>query len=303
VNYVILLPILLKHIAKGRHSLQLTPEELKDFCNKVKAEMPEKLTDDVLQKYYGLTYDVPTFRFFTLVQCLLYQTVDDRVSHPSKEMKIIDLQDYKLADQMVRTTVAQWREAYYLDKLKDKKAEELKTLRQQWFTAISDEKDMKTTIELWKAGVQKGGVSFKPITEHANDICNMLWSPNAMVPNRFQKMWIALFGRMYHADVDKREIVWNNGNRFRYKMDIKDMKERCADASDAMIDSFQELYGKIVKYRYPRNKPNRHTHCNDKASYWAIGGYNSVHAYFADVLPVVEAGYRDLHRGCCGLPV
>ena len=66
----------------------------------------------------------------------------------------------------------------------------------------------------------------------------------------------------------------------------------------------QQLYPAFKsknKYMYrDSDKPNRHTHCNSKASFWAFG-YKTVGAYFADITEEERQAYMQIHTHCCGI--
>lgn len=45
---------------------------------------------------------------------------------------------------------------------------------------------------------------------------------------------------------------------------------------------------------------NRHSHCNEKPSFWAYG-YTTVGKYFADINTQEQEEYMKIHTNCCGI--
>jgi len=159
-DLMVLLPHLMHGVAATPSNIPLTGAETKDYCDGMHNVLPKALDEATLRKAYGVNYDVQMLKFYTLVQCILYNSVDHRVCHQSKTMKIQDLVDVKVADAMVRETVRGWRLDYYQQQLVQKAKKEQQILQERWITHICDEKDIKLAATICQTGLTVNQVVF-----------------------------------------------------------------------------------------------------------------------------------------------
>jgi hypothetical protein len=215
-------------------------------------------------------------------------------------MKIIDLADCKAADAMIRETVRGWRLAHYDEELLVKTKKEQEELKRRWICSVRDEKDIKNVIQMFQQGIEFKGISYKPVASELEEpLFHALWDEkkdDVDIPYRFEKLWIWMFGKAYGDD---NTIVWNNGNRLKkWTLTQEEMASRCAHTDSVLIQEFINAQRIKAKHVY-RNQVNRHTHSNNKPSYFAFG-YNMLDAYFSKCTQHEVNEYYRIHTNCCG---
>jgi len=250
--------------------------------------------------YLGINYDMEHFKFFAVIQALLYRRNDERMDLTTKTMKIIDLDDFENAQKMVKDYI---REAYHANfekrlAVQNKQCENL--LEDELVQSMLYCEELETFKDGFTVGLTRGPITtkidnlyspaFEKLKRQMEDIFDMNDTPE--IPLLEEKISIILLGRD-----DEDEIVWNNGNIYRYK--TKKLNELLKRIDKNKWEIVNEIIKKRNIHIY-RNDSNRHGHSNDKPSYWALG-YKSLEEMFATVSHEEIVEYKRKHVNCCGL--
>jgi hypothetical protein len=128
-----------------------------------------------------------------------------------------------------------------------------------------------------------------------NELQAKLFDPNMECPKRKAKLRIFIMA----CDIEDN-VVYNNGNVIKISIATLDKlfeNVGCYDMWEKLTNEF--IKKSIHIYRNP-NIPNRHTHSNEKPSYWAYG-YKNLRDYFDNISKHDQDEYCKIHTNCCGV--
>jgi hypothetical protein len=291
----------------------LLPELLK--CSFGGAEGKKKITElPELTSYLAETHlniypkmTLKTFKFNCIVQSFMFPDKASRVVNGVPEcppkMKIQDCGDVKAMSKMIGNYIEAQYRAHYQSQLSKKEKEEREMLTQELVNLMTMTSDIDEFVELFKSGLRRNHVTTLIADTHQLGFVSLkdkLFDPNINVPLRSDKLWIFVMGT-----TKDNAIVWNKGNVLRMPLLLfQELFEKLS--LSAMWNEMYEMYQEKNIYIYRSGKdgeldmPNRHTHCNSKASYWAFG-YSTVGKYFADISEMERDAYLRTHTHCCGI--
>ena len=282
VDYVSLLPTF---ISAAIHSTSL-----KDI-----PAISEESVRDALK----ITYETKTFKFYNVVQALIYTSKASRVDSDNERMKMIDLVDEQAASKMAQDYIRKRFENQYTADLALKGRAERAELASNLVQAIIQSKDHAEMIHLMRDGLTRGKTQVAIANSSSLgfvDLKDKLLNLNEKIPRRLDIIKVFLLGRDYKRD---DEPVWNNGNVL-FTSEFGAFEKIFLDLGfQAEWEKIKEDYIKRNLHIY-REGFNRHGHGNNKPSYWAFG-HPTLQAYKDHVSPDVFEEYCDTHQTCCGV--
>lgn len=280
-EYIALLPALLKAV---------------DSDNPV-AEIQNipSINDELVREVLEIPYDYQKFKFFSVVQSLLYPEKHLRVSDDDSSMIILDLANIENAEKMVKDYVIKKYSNDYNSRYALKKKKEKFILSKKLVDKLVKCSSMDEYINLFKNGYTYKGFNYT-ISNESNlgfsDLKNSLEDLNINVPNRAKKLFI-----LYCGKDENKNIVWNNGNVLRIKIvEKKDLFTQIdgIEQFEALLEIFKN------SFHIYRDLPNRHGHSNDKPSYWAMG-YQTLEEMIKVISDEEWQEYKKIHHNCCGV--
>lgn len=281
VDYISLLPKLLQ----GLHE-----EDSISYIKNI------KVMDEVfIKEALGIEYDLSTFKFYNIVESLIYNEKIKRVDDKNNKMKTYDLGNKENAEKMVKDYVKKVFYDIYMKEFNIMKKRTLKELADELGLQIVQSTSIDKFKDLLKNGIKKGIVHAKMSNSDSMGYIPMyklLINTNFNVPHRAEKLKILLLG------VDNDEIVWNNGGIVFTDMKVVKKVYEIINKEDV----YEEL---ITKYREKnkhiyRDLPNRHGHSNDKPSYFALG-FKTLLEMKQNVTYAQWNEYIKIHEHCCGV--
>ena len=164
-------------------------------------------------------------------------------------------------------------------------------------------------IKLFKEGLTRNHVSVRIYDTFQLgfvDLRDQLFNPTIKVPLRKEKLWLFVMGTTKNTrDVKTEEVaavdvVWNKGNALRMSLVVLEETFKNLGLAEFWTEMFPFYKEKNIYMYRESDAPNRHTHCNSKASYWAFG-YATIGKYFADISEEERQEYMKIHTNCCGI--
>ena len=239
--------------------------------------------------------DLTTFKLYCVVQSFLFDTKAARVD--VGKMKIHDCGNQKIMEQMISEYIEKQYRAHYQSELSKKEKEERSMLVDELVLKLCQTQDIEEFKNLLRTGYQRNHVKVSIHDQFALGFMALrdsLFNKDIDVPLRHKKCKIFVLG----TDMD--EIVWNKGNVV--KMSLLTLNELFSNVglSDLWNSIYETYKAKNIYLYRESDKPNRHTHCNSKSSFWAYG-YSTVGKYFAEITEQERNEYMKIHTHCCGI--
>jgi hypothetical protein len=254
-----------------------------------------QLNDDFICAQLGIKCSLQTFKFYNIVQALIYNTKALRVDSENNCMRYCDAG----TENNICTFISDFVKKQYVDKYQSdthqKVKDEQQALKTELVKRLLETNDMHTYCQYFKDGIQLGKskcVIINPTAIGYVELRDGLLDCNKNIPNRIEKIAILLLGKN-----SANEVVWNNGNKLITKLAQFEAIFKNSGNEDKWNEIFTE-YKKLGLHIY-REKENRHTHSNDKPSYWALG-FETIEKMFGSVNSTEWAEYKKLHTNCCG---
>ncbi|CAF1103902.1 unnamed protein product [Didymodactylos carnosus] len=257
------------------------------------------INQDSVCEALNINYDIKIFKFYNVVQALLYTSKASRVDSDNKTMKIIDLGDQRAAEKMVQNYIRKRFENQYATDLAMKGRAERAELASSLVQSILQEKSHSELVKLMREGLTRANVHLA-ITNSSSlgflELKEKLLDLNEKVPRRLDIIKIFLLGRDYKQN---DEPVWNNGNVLCTPSlcDFEKIFVTLGYASE--WETVKAEYTKRNLHIY-RDGFNRHGHGNPKPSYWAFG-YATLQLYKDNVSTETFKEYCQIHHDCCGV--
>lgn len=258
----------------------------------------EPIDDNFIKTSLHLNYDLRTFKIFCLIQSILYDEKSSRIDETTGNMKFCDCLNYNAANKMVRDFVKkQYYDKYQAD-LCEKGKTEHKKLSEMYINMLVE----TTSMEEFKT-LLKEGLTINKTTEIISDtyklgyteLKNKLFSLQENVQNRRHKLYIFILG------IDKSgNIIWNNGNNLPFSM-VEILQMLHSIGMDDLWNEIKDLFAQKLLHIYRLHGPNRHSHCNEKPSYWAKG-FKTLEEFICNSSENEWEEYRKIHIDCCGVP-
>jgi hypothetical protein len=272
----------------------LFPELFSNRNNPNKIKTIKKLDESYICNILNIKYPLIKFYFYNVVQALLCHTKASRVDYLKNEMKTIDLQDQKRADNMVKKYVNSRYKERYEEDLAKKIKNEKKLLSQELVNKIISSGDKKEIINLFQTGLKRNNVWSKitnPSSDGFVELKNKLLDLSSNVPRRITKIKILLLGKI------NNETIWNNGNVLATNLvPFRDIFTKLKKDFDIVRKSY-EIRGRHI---YRDGPPNCHGHSNEKPSYWAFG-YQTLKEMITVISNEEWIQYKSVHTNCCGV--
>ena len=255
------------------------------------------MSSETIGKAMGIDYDLPTFQFYNVAQALIFNTKAKRVDSEGFKMKFDDLQNPLSTKSLLRDYIRKKYEDQYQSDLAIKARNERETISKTLVTMILGADSMDVVYALWKGGLTMGPVNHV-ISDSTKlgfaDLKAKLMDLSQAVPLRLDKLRILLLGRDVHDNK-----IWNHGNVLMTKLaEIEPIFAQLGGLS--MWDGIKDEYKKRRRHTYPRNKPNRSGHSNDKPSFYALG-YLTLAEMINAVSEEEWEAYKAEHKNCCGI--
>ena len=237
-----------------------------------------------IEKCFGIDYDMNTFKYLNIYQAIKQSDID-----------IINRKDIQNdIDKYIQSVYS----TEYHRLLNEKKNEENKIVADILVCEMAETDSIDIFIDKLRNGIEYRDV-YHSIDNHQSIGLTKLMAKlstinDNTVPHRIEKLSIIITGR----DNDEN-IIWNNGSAMRINVEnFRNIYSRY----DA-IDEFNRVMSvcrKNMLYIYREsNIPNRHSHCNSKPSFWALG-FKSVQEMQNNISKEEYEEYRKIHINCCG---
>ena len=235
--------------------------------------------------------DLRTFKFYSVVQALLFPAKKDRVG--DGVMLITELHTRELGERLVRDYVRRVHEDKYKSDLALKHKQEHEQLIARLVETFLETEDLEVAHDLLRNGLTQNHVTHKISNTSSLGYADLRRGLlERKVPLRTDKARAMLL-----AHDPKGEVLWNNGNTLT--MNIVEFERVFRSEGVSWNDFIADLkkYRNVHSYR---TKPNRHTHSNGKPSYWAMG-YATLDEMVKSVTDDEWQAYKKIHSGCCGM--
>jgi hypothetical protein len=247
----------------------------------------------------NINYDLKTFKFYNVIQALLYTSKASRIDSEKEMMKMIDLIDEKGSKKMVEDYIRKRFENQYATDLAIKGRSERSELASLLVQSILQSRDHNEMIKLMREGITRGKYQLA-ITNSSSlgfvELKDKLLDWNEKIPRRLDIIKVLLLGRDYKQN---DEPVWNNGNVL-FTPNLGDFERIFVSAGYAdEWEKIKEEYMKRNLHIY-RDGFNRHGHGNTKPSYWAYG-YMTLQLYKDNIPAEIFKEYCQIHHDCCGV--
>jgi hypothetical protein len=251
-----------------------------------------------IEKLLGITFSLSKFKFYCIVQGLMFDTLASRYDETKNKMKIDDPGNELCMEYFLKDYIKKQYHAHYQSELSKHNKLEIEVLTKELVQNMIDTDNIDEFINLFHYGLTKNHVSvvitdvFKPGFVALKD---KLFDPSMEISLRSEKLRILILGQ------DRQNnIIYNKGNTVRmslYELENLTMKVGCSEL-------WKEIYNEYLKknthlYR-GSNEPNRHTHNNIKPSYWAYG-FKNLREYFKNISKEEQDEYCRVHTHCCGV--
>ena len=246
----------------------------------------------------NINVDIQTFKLYCMYQGLMYDTLVSRYDETNSKMKITDPGFNKLMKKEIGDYIRRQYHSRYQSDLAEQNKQEIIVLTDQLVMDLVKSETVKQFIDLLKNGITKNHVSVKiadMFKAGFNELQAKLFDPNMECPKRKAKLRIFIMA----CDIEDN-VVYNNGNVIKISIATLDKlfeNVGCYDMWEKLTNEF--IKKSIHIYRNP-NIPNRHTHSNEKPSYWAYG-YKNLRDYFDNISKHDQDEYCKIHTNCCGV--
>ncbi|OUM63701.1 hypothetical protein PIROE2DRAFT_61128 [Piromyces sp. E2] len=249
-----------------------------------------------VKKYLGINYDFEYFKTFAVVQAFLFRKNYNRMDTDNKKMKIIDLDDFNNADNMVKKYVKNTYQTDYNKRLETQLKKEHELLEEELIKTLLSCDNLDTFKNGFQNGIRRGKTTVKienscsPTLEKLISQIKINYKGTDEIPLIVDKIIIILFGKD-----EEGNVVYNNGNFYRdHSSYLKNIIKEIDPQKYELVNDKMKLH----QVHIYRSIPNRHGHSNDLPSYWALG-YKSLEEMFNNISDEEIAEYRRKHVGCC----
>ncbi|CAF3331798.1 unnamed protein product [Rotaria sp. Silwood2] len=257
------------------------------------------INDNSICETLNINYNIKAFKFYNIVQALLYTSKASRVDSDNEKMKIIDLVNKKAAKTMVQDYIRKRFENQYSSDLAIKGRSERTELAATLVQSIIQSQDHNEMIKLMREGLTRGKTQLA-ITNSSSlgfvELKDKLLNLNENIPRRLDIIKVFLLGRDYK---NNDEPVWNNGNVL-FTPNLCDFEKIFVSLGYA--NEWEKLKAEYIKRNLHiyRDGFNRHGHGNTKPSYWAYG-FMTLQLYKDNISPEIFKEYCEIHHNCCGV--
>ena len=257
------------------------------------------IDENLFKENLGIEYDLRKFKFFCVVQSLIYKEKKDRCDVNMKEMLIDDLVNENKGEEMVKNYVISQYESYFNNLKVNKSKEEEKILSIEFNDKFIKCENNEGVENLLKNGILKGETKYilKDISDKNYNLLigKLLNKKENNIPLRGLKIIYLITGRKLDNN-----ILWNKGN-INLNLFEKNVKDFIIYLNDEEKKFYYSLKTKF-SYQYREGFCNRLGHSNEKKSYWALG-YKSLNEMASIVDKQTMDEYKKIHYNCCGLNV
>jgi hypothetical protein len=257
-----------------------------------------RISAETIANALDLDYPLEEFLMYNIVEGFLYQSKQLRVDKEKATSLRPDLGVRLEGQKMCQEYIQSRYSEDYNARLKLMAGEERKTILDELITELVETESMVIFNGLLSEGIQRGEISMK-ISNFTSYGCTELHSAlmdtDREVVKRAEKLEV-----FYTGEDSDQNALWNGGNA--YRSSLAPLQKLLTDTGEeATWLRIQERYRNKVShvYRGGACTCNRHSHSNDKPSYFAFG-YDSVISYFGESTPAAREEYRQEHRSCCG---
>ena len=283
IDYCVLFPSILSNVQKENYNQTLN-------------DIPT-IDDKMIQDVFNIQYDIRKFKFYTLIQSLLYFNSKDRYDPITKQMKITDLTFDRTFEKNIRKFVFDFYTVDFQSKLIKKTREE----QQVCHTDLANQMACSSTIDdflmLFKEGLTRNTKNYLILNSSSfgsHILHSKLIDISNHIPFRLEKLKIFLLAQ----DVDGNS-VWNNGNSYKCSLEqLQLVFEKLGADWEEFLTEYK-LRSRHT-YRGGADVCNRHGHSNDKPSYWALG-YATMDEMISKVSTEEFEEYKKIHCNCCGV--
>jgi len=258
----------------------------------------ETVNHQKLEQLLDIDFSLDTFKYLCVIQSLFYDTKASRVDDEQKKMKITDCKYRDAIESVISDYVERQYRADYQSRFAQQEQREKEMLSIELVNNMLNTSSIEEYIKLFREGMKRNHVS-ACISDTTRlgfiTLRDKILSPQCNVTLREPKLWIFIMGTTPNGS-----HVWNRGNVLR--MSIKILEDSFTALNlKAMWAKMYPIYKERNVYIYrDSDKANRHTHCNSKASYWAMG-YKTVGDYFMNINEHERREYMKIHTHCCGI--
>jgi len=270
-----------------------------------------QMSEETICKALNINYDLKTFKLFNIIQALIHNTKVSRCDDDNKKMKTFELKDFATSKAFVENHIMSAYNNKYAHELHLQNKQEKDVIVKDLVLKMLRVDSLPEFIKLFKEGISKGKAKaviadssklgffqLKQGLVTNNCLVNEEGKedkdlPKEKVALRFKKLEIILLG----IDLENpKDVIWNGGNIVRK---IVEEVKKAYLAEGISWDAIQE-YMKSAKVHVYRELPNRHSHCNEKPSYWAFG-FDTLSHYHVSVSAEEWEEYKKTHSKCCGV--
>lgn len=259
-------------------------------------ELSSQTARDALQ----LVGELDEFQFFNMVQALQYTTTAQRLDKENKRMLMTDVGLVDRAQTELRAYVrAQFKQQYDAD-CAYKAKQEQEVLCTELVQSLVSSTTLAEYVQLLQQGVTRGGRTCQLVNRSSAGFVELqasLFDVTRAVPLRPKKLEVLLLGR----DLQQQDVVvWNGGN---VVMGVNMLQYaqvyRAGGGTEEGWAGVRDFYKRNYRITYRDGQPNRHSHSNNKVSFYALG-YNTLEEYRAAVSSSEWHDYLSEHPDCCG---
>lgn len=269
-------------------ALSTTFEEFKNF----------KLTDDCVQERLGIDYDFKSFEYYTLVQAFLHKNRSERCEDleetdpiynvvRKKERAIVaDLDTHRAAHNYIQTIVDHKYDLVQKEIFKQKFEKDLIAEREKYIKLLVGLPYADFLVEYSNGfKVQDNTIHINTLDENFSTLFNDFCRDT---PDMIKK------------DMAEKTVFFIKGGDETHVFNLGKMSTFLIKKSRKFIpqDVYEDLRKDIKIYKYRNSPENRHSHSNDKPSFFAFG-FISYEEYERSVTEVELAEYLSVHTNCC----
>jgi len=270
---------------------------LKNDVNSLMKLKSFKGNNTVLEKELDISYGMEKFKLFCMYQGLMYDTLAARYDEAISKMKIEDSKREDIVDYIMSEYIKKQYYSNYQSELAKQGKIEIEVLTKTLVDSLVAVGSLDEFKNLLSNGINKNHVSvaisdtYKPGFE---ELKAKIFDPSVACPERSSKVRVLVMGQ------DNGTIVYNKGNTLRMPLpNLEQLYKNAGLINDWYYIKSDYVEKSIHLYR-STDKPNRHTHCNPKPSYWAYG-YKNLGSYFATISKAEQDEYCKVHTNCCGI--
>lgn len=217
------------------------------------------------ENWMKIDEDLDDYNRSLVIQCISNPNLADRVDTEKREMKILDLTSKIIREKYMKNIVSEIYEENYKKLLKNKINEQDKILLIQAMDEMVSINDLNNFVQKLNTFIPN------TFTEGFENLLDKLKNLTIKVPLRASKLRLILVGHDINGNA-----IWNNGNIYRTDINSFSKYFDNFDNNEEHFtwESVENLHKKNSRHIYREGMANRHGHCNECPSYWAIGSKN-----------------------------